>query len=154
MDRRSPRRKDRRHEPPRTRHHVHGHAAVGAPRGTVLTRPSSFLHARSIAPQTGRAIMVETSPRRISMLDRLIESGARGTVPRHAVPSGVIAVVAHAVIIAGAVRATLAPAGAAGRGPIPGPRGRRAPPARDPAGGAPPGRPGAPPAPLGPPAAP
>src|SRR3989440_8276439 len=70
MDRRSPRRKDRRHEPPRTRHHVHGHAAVGAPRGTVLTRPSSFLHARSIAPQTGRAIMVETSPRRISMLDR------------------------------------------------------------------------------------
>src|SRR5437588_436047 len=97
MDRRSPRRKDRRHEPPRPRHHVHGHAAVAAPRGTVLTRPSSFLHARSIAPQTGRAIMVETSPRRISMLDRLIESGARATAPRHAVPSGATAAVAHAV---------------------------------------------------------
>src|SRR2546429_7554271 len=120
MDRRSPRRKDRRHEPPRTRHHVHGHAAVGAARGTVLTRSSSFPHARSIAPQTGRTIVVETSSRRISMLDRLIESGARAAAPRHAVPSGVIAVVAHAVIVAGAVWATLTPAGAAGRGPRPG----------------------------------
>jgi len=53
------------------------------------------------------------------MLDRLIESGARATAPRHAVPSGVIAVVAHAVIVAGAVWATLAPAGAAEREPIP-----------------------------------
>src|SRR5881392_3121370 len=53
------------------------------------------------------------------MLDRLIESGARATAPRHAVPSGVIALVAHAVIVAGAVWATLAPAGAAEREPIP-----------------------------------
>src|SRR2546430_14493375 len=72
-----------------------------------------------MAPQTARANVVETSSRRISMLDRLIESGATATAHRHVVPSGVIAVVAHAVIVAGAVWATLTPAGAAGRGPIP-----------------------------------
>ena len=53
------------------------------------------------------------------MLDRLIESGATATAHRHVVPSGVIAVVAHAVIVAGAVWATLTPAGAAGTEPIP-----------------------------------
>ena len=41
------------------------------------------------------------------MLDRLIESGARATARRHLVRSGLIAVVAHAVIVAGAVWATL-----------------------------------------------
>src|SRR5256885_899821 len=119
MDRRSARRKDRRREPPRTRHHVHGHAAVGAARATVLTRASSFRHARSIWPQTARTIVVETASRRISMLERLIESGTRATARRHVVPSGVAAVAAHAAIIAGAVWATLAPAGAAGTEPIP-----------------------------------
>ena len=48
------------------------------------------------------------------MLDRLIESGARATVPRHAVPSGVIAVAAHVLIIAGAAWATLDPPHVAG----------------------------------------
>jgi len=53
------------------------------------------------------------------MLERLIESGTRATARRHVVPSGVAAVAAHVVIIAGAVWATLAPAGAAGTEPIP-----------------------------------
>jgi len=53
------------------------------------------------------------------MLDLLIESGARATARRHLVRSGLIAVVAHAVIVAGAVWATLEPARAAGSEPLP-----------------------------------
>lgn len=53
------------------------------------------------------------------MLDLLIESGARETARRHWVPSGLIAVVAHAVIVAGAVWATLEPARAVGSEPSP-----------------------------------
>ena len=53
------------------------------------------------------------------MLDLLIESGARESARRHWVPSGLIAVVAHAVIVAGAVWATLEPARAVGSEPSP-----------------------------------
>ena len=48
------------------------------------------------------------------MRDLLIESGARATAHRPWVPSGLIAVVAHVVIVAGAVWATLDPARAVG----------------------------------------
>ena len=44
------------------------------------------------------------------MLDLLIESGTRATARRELVPSGLIAVVAHAAIVAAAVLATLEPA--------------------------------------------
>jgi len=53
------------------------------------------------------------------MLDRLIESGATATTRRQLAPSGLIAVVAHAVIVAGAVVATLQPAHAVGTDPLP-----------------------------------
>ena len=48
------------------------------------------------------------------MLSRLIESGAGTTARRHWLPSGLIAVAAHAVIVAGAALATLEPAPAVG----------------------------------------
>ncbi|HXL06499.1 MAG TPA: energy transducer TonB [Gemmatimonadales bacterium] len=48
------------------------------------------------------------------MRDLLIESGARATAHRPWLPSGLIAVVAHVVIVAGAVWATLDPARAVG----------------------------------------
>ena len=44
------------------------------------------------------------------MLSRLIESGAGATARRQWLPSGLIAVAAHAVIVAGAALATLEPA--------------------------------------------
>ena len=48
------------------------------------------------------------------MLSRLIESGAGATARRPWLPSGLIAVAAHAVIVAGAALATLEPAPAVG----------------------------------------
>src|SRR5437762_12907440 len=48
------------------------------------------------------------------MLSRLIESGAGATARRQWLPSGLIAVAAHAVIVAGAALATLEPAPAVG----------------------------------------
>ena len=48
------------------------------------------------------------------MRDLLIESGARATAHRPWVPSGLIAVVAHVVIVAGAGWAALDPARAVG----------------------------------------
>jgi protein TonB len=53
------------------------------------------------------------------MFDLLIESGARATDRRHLVPSGLITVVAHAVIAAGAVWATLQPARVVGAEQLP-----------------------------------
>ena len=50
------------------------------------------------------------------MLSRLIESGAGATARRQWLPSGLIAVAAHAVIVAGAALATLEPAPAVGAG--------------------------------------
>jgi len=53
------------------------------------------------------------------MLDPLIESGTRVTARRRWVPSGLIAVGAHAAIAAGAVWATLAPARVGSAEPLP-----------------------------------
>jgi TonB family protein len=53
------------------------------------------------------------------MLDLLIESGARTPDRRHLVPTGLIVVVAHALIAAGAMWATLEPTRAAGAAQLP-----------------------------------